>query len=294
LNRSLAARLTAGALGAIALASAVGAPAAQAHHSILIREVRPSADPGSVFIELQTYRQGQNDVAGSPVHSFSANGLFRHDFAIPGNVASGVSQRSILIGGPGFPGADFADPGLTLAPAGGAVCFPEAAPPDCVAWGAFTGAAALPFPGAGPPAAAVPEGLSITRTLERSCPTALDEEDDSGKSIADFAITSPTPRSNSAPGDLECVPCGTATATIVGTDGKNVLRGTAGRDVIAGGAGADTIRGLGGPDLLCGGIGKDRLIGGAGRDRMIGGRGRDTCRGGRGKDIARSCEAQAG
>jgi Ca2+-binding RTX toxin-like protein len=42
-------------------------------------------------------------------------------------------------------------------------------------------------------------------------------------------------------------------ATIVGTDGNDVLSGTAGRDVIAGLDGNDVITGLGGDDVICGG-----------------------------------------
>ncbi len=295
MRASRGSRLAAGALAAAALAACV--PAAQAHHDILVREVRPStADPTRVFIELQALRQGQNDVAGFPVHSWDAAGLTRHDFLLPGNVADARSQGTILIGGPGLAGvADFVDPGLALSPAGGAVCFAEANPPDCVAWGSFPLNGDLPFPGAGPRAPAVPEGLSLTRTIERGCATALDSPDDRNNSLQDLALTSPTPHPNSAgPAGRDCVPCGGVDATIVGTDGKETLRGTRGRDVIAGMAGADRILGLGGDDILCGGIGKDVLVGGKGRDRMIGGRGRDICRGGKGKDTARSCEAGRG
>lgn len=42
-------------------------------------------------------------------------------------------------------------------------------------------------------------------------------------------------------------------ATIVGTNGSDVLRGTPGRDVIAGPDGNDVILGLGGDDVICGG-----------------------------------------
>jgi hypothetical protein len=148
-----------------------------------------------------------------------------------------------------------------LTPAGGAVCLPEANPPDCVSWGNFAGA--LPFPGAGTPAPAIPEGLSLTRTTARGCALGLDKADDSNDSAADFSLGSPTPRPNSAPPlGRACIPCGGRDATLVGTEAKDVLRGTRGRDVIAGLSGADTIRGRGGDDVLCGGIGKDVLRGG--------------------------------
>jgi len=64
--------------------------------------------------------------------------------------------------------------------------------------------------------------------------------------------------------------CDGLTATIVGTDGDDVLEGTAGDDVIHGLGGNDTIRGLGGNDRICGGEGSDLLFGGAGDDIIYG------------------------
>lgn len=119
--------------------------------------------------------------------------------------------------------------------------------------------------------------------------------------------------------------CQGARATIVGTNGNNVINGTAGRDVISafggddsvfagggrdlvclgagfdlgvggpkadsvgGGLNADRIRGKGGADVLRGKRGPDRLRGGRGPDFLGGGRGFDFCRGGPGADILRSC-----
>jgi subtilisin-like proprotein convertase family protein len=91
----------------------------------------------------------------------------------------------------------------------------------------------------------------------------------------------PAPRCNGKP------------ATIVGTQGRDVLRGTSHADVIVGGAGADTIRAAAGNDTVCGGPGRDRLFGGTGNDRLIGGAGRDTCIGGRGRNRV-TCERKAG
>jgi uncharacterized delta-60 repeat protein len=100
-------------------------------------------------------------------------------------------------------------------------------------------------------------------------------------------------------------------ATVVGTNGRDVLRGTTKRDVIAGlggndkitalagndiacggggndkiylGGGKDKASGGGGADLLVGGAGNDRLLGNAGKDRLLGGAGADFLRGGGGKD----------
>jgi Ca2+-binding RTX toxin-like protein len=64
-------------------------------------------------------------------------------------------------------------------------------------------------------------------------------------------------------------------ATIVGTEGNDVLRGTPGRDVIWGGGGDDVIYGSLGNDLICGGPGSDIIHGGRGNDIVDGGAGSD-------------------
>jgi RTX calcium-binding nonapeptide repeat (4 copies) len=282
-----------GAALAVCAASLLLAPGAIAHHSILIKEVRASStDPDQGFVELQAYRQGQNNVAGFDLVVWNALDV-QQSFTMTADVPNRASQATILLGGSGLAGtADFSYAGLgpMLNPGGGAVCLPESSPADCVAWGSFSGT--LLFPGAGPPAAAIPEGMSLTRTTARGCALGLDRSDDSNNSSADFSPAFPTPRPNTTrPEGSDCIPCGNRNATVIGTEGKDRLRGTSGRDVIAGLSGADRIRGLGGQDVICGGIGKDVLRGGNGRDRLIGGRGRDACSGGQGSDVGRSCEA---
>lgn len=78
--------------------------------------------------------------------------------------------------------------------------------------------------------------------------------------------------------------CGGLAATIVGTDGPDVLIGTAGNDVIVGLGGNDIIRGLSGRDSLCGGEGRDRLYGGRSADRLYGGANGDLLDGEAGSD----------
>jgi hypothetical protein len=78
--------------------------------------------------------------------------------------------------------------------------------------------------------------------------------------------------------------CSGLRATLVGTDGDDLLIGTPGRDVIVGLGGRDRIEGRGGDDVICGGPGSDVLIGGDGRDRILGQDGRDILRGGAGAD----------
>lgn len=66
-------------------------------------------------------------------------------------------------------------------------------------------------------------------------------------------------------------------ATIVGTDGDDVIHGTSGRDVIVAGAGDDTIFGGGYNDIICAGPGDDLIADGQWTAR--GGPGNDTIRG---------------
>lgn len=78
--------------------------------------------------------------------------------------------------------------------------------------------------------------------------------------------------------------CGGLEATIVGSDGPDVLVGTPGTDVIVGLGGNDVIIGLGGDDVICGGPGDDILLGGPGHDLLFGGPGADLLIGGNGDD----------
>jgi len=109
-----------------------------------------------------------------------------------------------------------------------------------------------------------------------------------GSALVAQAVAAPT-------SNPEAPRCHGQLATIVGTDGDDVLHGTPGRDVIwggrgddrfrvigslrgvgevrvAGGPGDDVLRGGGEDSLLEGGLGADRLYGGAGSDALIAGR----------------------
>jgi hypothetical protein len=106
--------------------------------------------------------------------------------------------------------------------------------------------------------------------------------------------------------------CNGKPATIVGTDGVDVITGTprddvivtgAGRDWITAGAGHDTINAGPARDILLGGTGNDTLHGATGGDTLNGARGNDTlnggrhtdsCRGGTGTDRATTCERTLG
>ena len=80
--------------------------------------------------------------------------------------------------------------------------------------------------------------------------------------------------------------CNGKEATIMGTNGNDVLNGVAGNvaDVIVGLNGDDEINGGRGSDDLCGGNGSDTLTGGARADTLYGGNGADTLKGGPGND----------
>jgi RTX calcium-binding nonapeptide repeat (4 copies) len=82
----------------------------------------------------------------------------------------------------------------------------------------------------------------------------------------------------------EVARCHGRRATIVGTEGPDVLHGTPGRDVIWGGGGDDTIEGALGNDLICGGPGNDLIHGGRGNDTIDGGPGTDRVYGDLGDD----------
>lgn len=79
--------------------------------------------------------------------------------------------------------------------------------------------------------------------------------------------------------------CAGRKATIVGTNGRDLIRGTAKADVIAALGGTDDVRGLGGNDVICLGGGNDRARGGGGNDRILGQGGDDRLEGQGGKDV---------
>jgi hypothetical protein len=131
------------------------------------------------------------------------------------------------------------------------------------------------------------------------------EEGDEAYAVAirsptgDAAVGGPARAEVTIPGDpAEAATCAGRPATIVGTDGRDVLKGTRRADVIVALGGGDAVRSAQGNDTVCAGGGRDRVSGGPGRDRifgeaaadrMSGGPARDFCHGGPGRDRAR-CE----
>src|SRR5215217_130567 len=176
-----------------------------------ISEVFPgtNAAPDKAFIELQMYAAGQNQVAGHSVTVYNGAGTVTATVPMTSAVANAESQRTILLGDIDVTNRDFpANVGTLIVRAGGAVCFGDAQPPDCVAWGNFSAPGALPgavgipiLPGG------IPNESSITRSIAPNCPTLLEAADDTDNSAADFVeTTAESPRSN-AEGPTE-TPCG--------------------------------------------------------------------------------------
>jgi hypothetical protein len=192
------------AVGALTL----GAPVASAtFHLMQIREVYPgsAASPGAEYVELQMWAPDQNHVAGHVLRTYDAGGAVTGSDSFLADVPNGADQSTLVLATPeaeaafGFLADASLAPSGRLDPGGGAVCWESI---DCVAWGSFSGS--LPSP-AGSPAAAIPDGMALRRTLAPGCPTLLEPSDDRDNSAADFAPVFPAPRPNSvAPAEHSC------------------------------------------------------------------------------------------
>lgn len=187
----------------------LAAAASASFHLIKVREVYPSAGNDG-YVVLQMYAPGQELVGGHSLTSYNASGALLDTATFAGKVANGQNQRTLLVGDDGFQAAfgiaaDLVDAGLSLPPAGGAVCWNAGgSPADCVAWGNFSGSLVDPV---GSPAApgGVPAGTALRRTISRACPTLFEEADDTNDSAADLLAVAPGPLPNSAvPAELVC------------------------------------------------------------------------------------------
>lgn len=183
--------------------------ASASFHLIKVREVYPSAG-SDAYVVLQMYASGQDFVGGHSLTSYDATGVLVDTATFAGKVASGQNQRALLVADDGFQATfgvvpDLVDSGLTLAPAGGAVCWNAGgSPADCVAWGNFSG---KPVDPVGSPASpgGVPAGMALRRDISRACPTLLEEADDTDNSAADLLTVAPGPLPNSAvPAEKSC------------------------------------------------------------------------------------------
>lgn len=185
---------------------ALPASALATFHEMSIREVY-AGTPESQYVELQMWAAGQNLVGGHVLKTYSAAGAVTSTSTFASDVPNGANQSTILIATPGAE-AEFgvtADTGLaagSLEASGGAVCWETL---DCVAWGNFAGFVGNTPSPTGSPAAAIPAGMALRRTITPGCATLLEPTDDRDNSAADFSAVFPAPRPNSvAPSERRC------------------------------------------------------------------------------------------
>jgi hypothetical protein len=188
----------------LTLAWPAAAPAT--FHEMSIREVY-AGTPESQYVELQMWAAGQNLVGGHVLRTYNAGGGVSGTSTFTADVPNGANQSTILLATPAAEAefgvaADTALAAGSLDPSGGAVCWETL---DCVSWGGFGGfAGAAPSP-TGTPAAAIPAGMALRRTITPGCATLLEPSDDHDNSATDFAAVFPAPRPNSvAPSERRC------------------------------------------------------------------------------------------
>lgn len=199
-------------IGLAGVAFALFVPSAHgAFHLMKVSEVFPgtNANVNTAFIELQTFSAGQSQVAGHKIDYYTANGTLLGSYTIASAAPNGDSGRKILIGDTAAAGTpDFTVDQLGDAlhggtTNGGAVCFPDSSPPDCVSWGAFTPAAGFPNTQSAN-APVIPDGSSLRRSTAPGCPNLLEGSDDTDNSATDFAVSTPSPENNSVTPPTAC------------------------------------------------------------------------------------------
>jgi hypothetical protein len=182
------------------------AAASATFHEMSIREVYPGslAQPESEYVELQMWAAEQNHVEGHVLKTYNASGGVTGMSTFASDVSGSANQSTILLATSAAE-TEFGVSGDTalsagkLDPAGGAVCWENL---DCLSWGNFSGP--LPSP-AGSPAAVIPAGMALRRTITPGCAALLEPTDDHDNSAADFAAVFPAPRPNSvAPTERRC------------------------------------------------------------------------------------------
>ena len=191
-----------------------------AFHLMSIMEVFPGTvlQPNAQYVMLRAYAAGQSFVSGHKLYFFNAAGVKVDSANMPGNVASGANQMSILFATPTAQvlfaiAPDFPMP-AAMNPAGGKVCF-DASNIDCFAWGNYTGSPV----GIGTPYRK-DFGLSLGESAIRRMDvtggaTVLDAGDDTNNNDNDFNPGTPAGRNN-AGGNVVLPPS---------TCGNNTLEG---------------------------------------------------------------------
>ena len=213
-------------------------PANATFHEISIREVYPGGSNNASYVELQMWAASQRFVGEHHLVAYDSGGNVIDDFKFAADVANGVNQATILVADTNYfptfdekPVPDESDEKLNLSPTGGAVCWIEGTPPDCVAWGNFTGPLPTHVPAlkVGNPASpsGVTAGKALRRSIAKGCSTLLDPPptDDSDDSATDFSEQEPNPRNNAtAPVEHVCPP---VPNTAIDTKPTNPTKATA-------------------------------------------------------------------
>jgi hypothetical protein len=191
------------ALAGLAFAAA---PAQAIFHFMKIREVHEGGGAEADYVELQMYAGGQNFVSGHYLVAYDGAGnQFGMPYQFPSDAGNGENQRTILVADSSPIGVtpDFVIPGTNfLVGTGGSVCFIDMLPStgiDCVSWGSGTMPPTTNPSPVGTPAAPMSAGESLERTIAPNCLTLLEDADDTNDSATDFALATPSPRSNATP-----------------------------------------------------------------------------------------------
>ncbi|HJR44461.1 MAG TPA: hypothetical protein VJ927_02550 [Actinomycetota bacterium] len=187
---------------------AVSSPARALFHLMMITEVLAgtSTAPNAHFIEMQMYAENQRFLTGHEVAVFDAAGEEVAAFTFTGPVANGANQAHVLLATAEAELEFGVEADLMMTPAltagGGSVCFRSAdgGNIDCVSWGNYAGddaATGTPFNAT----LGLLPGQAMARvTSGGSDPEALDAEDDTNDSEADFHSATPTPKNNADEG----------------------------------------------------------------------------------------------
>jgi hypothetical protein len=203
------------------------ASAAQAISLIKVREVYPGANNDS-YVELQAFSGfifSGDTLIGKSLVLFDDQGTPTLRFTFNEKNDLGADDTSFLIGDTGVESTfgvkpDIVDPLMKIEPSGGAACWNVGdIPVDCVAWGDFSGQAALTKyaeTSVGNPASpgGITPGKAIERSIAANCPTWLESDDDTDDSAADFTevVPNPEPAGYYDPAETPCFsgPSGTA------------------------------------------------------------------------------------
>jgi hypothetical protein len=182
----------------------LAAPAQASFHLMKIREIftGTSATSDADYIVLQATAAGQNLLMSHSVRFYQPDGTQLGACSFPSNPSAAANQQFYLAAqSPAVTMFGVAADcpyaaGNALQATGGAVCW-DATFIDCMAYGTFNNSVVqLPV---GTPTPVPPDGMALTRTIARGCPTALDDADDTNDSAADFSVATPNPRNSGSP-----------------------------------------------------------------------------------------------